>query len=226
MSDLVPVKINCACGQKYAFEIRPHNGLMPAPIQCPVCGRDGTPDANRSLAETQVQTVPVKITCTCGQKYAFDVQPRHGRMPAPVFCPACSRDGTVDANQFLARIFYSQSGPVPPPSVSVLLNTVQTSIAPQLVDALKDAVVQELASQRRELLAGQQQAAAELAELAHRLEAVQTPLLERLRAYEQRIRDLEKDLSEQSKENLELLRLKIEMTRRQIETERSRIGFN
>jgi len=226
MSGSIPVKINCACGQKYAFEVHPHNGLMPAPIQCPVCRRDGTPDANRFLAETQVQIVPVKITCVCGQKYAFEVQPRHGRMPATVFCPACSRDGTTDANQFLARIYYAQSGPLPPPSVNVLLSTVQASIAPQLVDALKDAVVQELASQRRELLAGQQQAAAELTELARRLEAVQTPMLERLRTYEQRIAELEKELSEQSKENRELLQLKIEMTRRQLESERSRIHFN
>lgn len=224
----VPVKINCACGQKYAFDVQPRRGLMPAPVQCPVCGRDGTPDANRLLAETEVQTVHVKITCVCGQKYAFDVQPRHGRMPAPVFCPACSRDGTTDANQFLARLYYSESGPLPPPSVNTLLSSVQSAIAPQLVEALKDAVVQELAAQRRELLTAQQQAAAELTELARQLEAAQTPLLERLRLYEQRIRDLEKDLSEQSKENLELLKLKIEMTRRLFESERAgnRLNFN
>jgi hypothetical protein len=228
MSGLVPVKIICACGQKYAFEVHPHNGLMPAPVQCPVCGRDGTPDANRFLAVTEVQTVPVKITCVCGQKYAFEVQPRRGRMPAPVFCPACSRDGTTDANQFLGRIYYSQSGPLPPPSVNALLNTVQTTIAPQLVEALKDAVVQELASQRRELLTAQQQAAAELTELARRLEAAQTPLIERLRAYEQRIQNLERELSQQSKENLELLKMKIEMTKQQFEAERAgnRLTFN
>jgi hypothetical protein len=226
MSGSIPVKITCACGQKYVFEVEPQNGLMPAPVFCPVCRRDGTPDANRFLAETQVQTVPVKITCVCGQKYAFEVQPRRGRMPAPVFCPACSRDGTTDANQFLAGIYYSQSGPLPPASVNALLTSVQSSIAPQLVDALKDAVVQELASQRRELLAAQQQAAAELTELARRLEAVQTPMFERLHAYEQRIRELEQELSQQSKENRELLELKIEMTRRHLESERSRINFN
>ncbi len=226
MVSSVPVKITCACGQKYAFEVRPVNGLMPAPIQCPVCGRDGTPDANRVLAETQVQTVAVKITCACGQKYAFEVQPRRGRMPAPVFCPACSRDGTMDANQFLARIYYAQSGPLPPPSVNTLLQTVQTTIAPQLVEALKDAVVQELAVQRRELLAAQRAATAELAEIARRLEAVQAPLLERLRAYEERLQELQKELAARTEEGRELIKLKIEMTRRQIESERSRIRFN
>jgi len=72
------------------------------------------------------------------------------------------------------------------------LNSVQSSLAPHLVDALKDAVVQELAAQRRELLAAQQTASAELAELVKRLETVQTPMLERLRTYESRIAELEK----------------------------------
>jgi len=108
------------------------------------------------------------------------------------------------------------------------LNAVQTSLAPHLVDALKSAVVQELATQRRELLAAQQAAAAELTELARRLEAVQTPMLERLRAYEQRIHELEKDLADQSKENRELLKLKIDLLREKIESERSvsRLPFN
>jgi len=97
------------------------------------------------------------------------------------------------------------------------------------VDALKDAVVQELAAQRRELLAGQQAAAAELTELARRLEAVQTPMLERLRAYEARIGELERDLADQSKENRELLKLKIDLLREKIETERTAnriVNFN
>jgi cytochrome c-type biogenesis protein CcmH/NrfG len=72
-------------------------------------------------------------------------------------------------------------------------------------------------------------AAAELTELARRLEALQTPMLERLRAYEQRIGELEKDLADQSKENRELLKLKIEMLREKIETERTAsrsVNFN
>jgi hypothetical protein len=170
--------------------------------------------------------VPIKIICHCGQKYAFDVQPEGGRMPVAVNCPVCGRDGTIAANESIRKMLHGKTQPLPPPSVAAVLQAAQSSIEAHLVEALKDAVVQELASQRRELLAGQQQAAAELTELARRLEAVQTPMLERLRAYEQRIRDLEKELSEQSKENRELLELKIEMTRRQLESERSRVNFN
>jgi hypothetical protein len=170
--------------------------------------------------------IPVKIFCACGQKYSFEVQPHNGWMPVPVFCPVCGRDGTPDANQFIAKILHKKTQPLPPPSVNSLLNAAQSSLAPHLVDALKDAVVQELAAQRRELLGTQQTAAAELTELARRLEAVQMPMFERLRAYEQRISELEKELGEQSKENRELLKLKIEMVRSHLASERNRINFN
>jgi hypothetical protein len=172
--------------------------------------------------------IPIKIFCACGQKYAFEVHPHAGQMPVPVACPVCQRDGTAEANRIISKVLHGQTQPLPPPSVNALLNSVQASLAPHLVDALKDAVVQELAAQRRELLAAQQTAAAELTELARRLEAVQTPLLERLRAYEQRISELEKELGEQTKENRELLKMKIDLLREQIETERSqsRINFN
>ena len=172
--------------------------------------------------------IPIKIICGCGQKYAFDVHPVDGHMPVQVNCPACGRDGTTAANESIRKMLHGKTQPVPPASVAAVLKAVQPNLESHLVEALKDAVVQELASQRRALLAGQQQAAAELTELARRLESVQAPMLERLRAYEQRIHDLEKELSEQSKENRELLKLKIDLLREQIEKERghSRINFN
>lgn len=170
--------------------------------------------------------IPVKIFCACGQKYSFEVQPREGRMPVPVACPVCQRDGTAEANQIITKILNSKTQPLPPRRVNSLLNAAQANLAPYFVDALKAAVVQELAAQRQELLAGQQAAAAELTELARRLEAVQTPMLERLRAYEQRIHELEQELGEQTKENRELLKLKIEMARNFLQSERNRVNFN
>ncbi len=153
-------------------------------------------------------------------------------MPVPVACPVCERDGTEEANRLIARALNGETRRLPPPSVNTLLNSVQASLAPQLVEALKDAVVQELAAQRSELLAAQQTAAAELTELARRLEAVQAPLLERLRAYERRMAELETELSEQSQANRELLKLKIDRLREQVAAEhrgaagRSRVRFN
>ena len=172
--------------------------------------------------------IPIKIVCPCGQKYAFEVFPEAGRMPVPVACPVCQRDGTEAANRVISKVLNGETRRLPPPSVNALLTAVQASLAPHLVDALKQAVVQELAAQRRDLLAAQQTASAELTALINRLESVQTPLLERLRTYESRIGELEKDLADQSKENRELLKLKIDLLREQVETERAanRLNFN
>jgi len=46
----IAIKIECECGQHYAFDIEPINGQMPAPVACPVCGADGTAAANEILS--------------------------------------------------------------------------------------------------------------------------------------------------------------------------------
>jgi hypothetical protein len=43
----------------------------------------------------------IKIECSCGTKFKFDVEPVNGRMPMPVACPACGMDATGQANEFL-----------------------------------------------------------------------------------------------------------------------------
>ncbi len=47
---MIPVKIQCGCGQRYAFDIEPVCGRMPGRIACPVCGMDGTRVANEIIA--------------------------------------------------------------------------------------------------------------------------------------------------------------------------------
>jgi hypothetical protein len=99
-------------------------------------------------------------------------------------------------------------------------------LGPYLAQTLKEAVVQGLAAQRAELLEAQRLAAAEIAELVQRLDKLQAPMQERIRAYQERIQELQKDLTQRTEENRELLKMKIEMMRQQIETERSRVRFN
>src|SRR5690242_19431429 len=43
------VKVECACGTRYKFDIEPVNGRMPTPVQCPACGADGTGAANEFI---------------------------------------------------------------------------------------------------------------------------------------------------------------------------------
>ncbi|MDR3457276.1 MAG: hypothetical protein P4N60_07510 [Verrucomicrobiae bacterium] len=47
---MIPIKIQCGCGQRYAFNVEPICGRMPSQIACPVCGSDGTIAANEVIA--------------------------------------------------------------------------------------------------------------------------------------------------------------------------------
>jgi hypothetical protein len=105
--------------------------------------------------------------------------------------------------------------PLPPADANL------ASVGPQVSQVVREAVQQELGSQRRDLLLAQQAATGEIAALVHRLDELQVPLQERLRAYETRIQTLEKELALRNEENRQLLTMKIEMVNRQMETERA-----
>jgi hypothetical protein len=55
----------------------------------------------------------IKVQCDCGQKYKFDVEPVHGRMPFVVNCPVCGQEGTGKANQILSQVVVPPAAPVP-----------------------------------------------------------------------------------------------------------------
>jgi hypothetical protein len=47
---MIPIKIQCECGQKYAFDVEPVGGRLPTAVACPICGTDGTEMANAFIA--------------------------------------------------------------------------------------------------------------------------------------------------------------------------------
>ena len=200
MHVIVPVKIRCGCGQKYAFDVYPLNGRMPLPIRCPVCGADGTAAANEVIAlALKAQSPPLAL------------RPRSlGSALPPVETAMTEAETAAWRRRALEAEHRAEQ----------VQAAAQANLAPHLVQALKETVVQELATQRRELLKAQEEAVLEIASIIHRLDAVQAPLQERLRAYEARIQELEKELSALNAENRELLKLKIDMIRHQLEVER------
>jgi hypothetical protein len=105
---------------------------------------------------------------------------------------------------------------------------LHADLAPYLAQVVREALVQELAVQRRELLVAQQIAAAEIGGLVRRLDELQMTMQERVQAYEMQIQKLEAELAVRTEENRELLKLKIEMIRQQLEVERirNRMDFN
>ena len=48
---MIPIKILCGCGQKYAFDVDPIGVRIHQAVQCPVCGRDGALAANQLIAQ-------------------------------------------------------------------------------------------------------------------------------------------------------------------------------
>ena len=54
----------------------------------------------------------IRVACSCGQHYEFEVEPQNGAMPCNIVCPACGVDGTQAANEFIAE----QSAPAPAPA--------------------------------------------------------------------------------------------------------------
>jgi hypothetical protein len=227
---MVAIKIICSCGQKYAFDVYPLNGRMPAPVQCPVCGMDGTVIANEAIARALgVQSAPAlnNPAARKGKKGGWSWWQQF-------------LAGWHDSRRIASTGAAGSELPVPTDDVwrqrALLAElraeqaqaAVGASLAPHLARALKEALVQELAVQRKELLQAQQIAAAEIAQLTHHLDELRVPIQERLRSYEMRIQELEKELAARNEENRELLKLKIDMLRHQLEVEstRNRMEFN
>jgi hypothetical protein len=123
------------------------------------------------------------------------------------------------------QYYRQKKGPSAPlPTAQVPLpfpEAAKDNLTPQVAQAVREAVQQELAMQRRELLRAQEAATNEIAALVHRLDELQIPMQERLHTYETRIQTLEKELALRNEENRELLKLKIETTTRQLEAERA-----
>ena len=54
---MIPIKIQCGCGQKYVFDVEPVGGRMAYAVQCPDCGVDGTAAANEVIAQHSAASV-------------------------------------------------------------------------------------------------------------------------------------------------------------------------
>jgi hypothetical protein len=94
-----------------------------------------------------------------------------------------------------------------------------------LAKYLSTGFVKKLASQRGELIEGQQRAAGRLEEISARLENLE-PVREAEQFYQQRIAELERQLEESNELNRSLIKLKIATARRQLDEAKTRVSFN
>lgn len=58
---MISIKIQCGCGQPYAFDVEPVEGQMPSAIACPTCGADGTAAANEAIAQSAPAAPPPAV---------------------------------------------------------------------------------------------------------------------------------------------------------------------
>jgi hypothetical protein len=233
---MVAVKIICDCGQKYAFDVHPSNGRMPATVQCPVCGRDGTAVANEVIASALgAQPAPPAPQPVATLHYPAVIEDKKGGWKWWQHLLAGWRNsrliaatGAAGSELPVLDDAWRQRALMAEQRAEQARAAASASLAPHLAQALKEALVQELAVQRRELLQAQHIAAADIAQLTHHLDELRAPIQERLRSYETRIQELEKELAARNEENRELLKVKIEMLRCQLEVEstRNRMEFN
>ena len=80
---MIPIKIQCGCGQRYAFDAEPVEGRMASPVVCPACGADGTAAANELIAQSQAQPA-AKVTARVVPKApALHVASAGNPTPAP-----------------------------------------------------------------------------------------------------------------------------------------------
>lgn len=76
---MITIKIQCGCGQKYAFDVEPAEGGMSAPVACPVCGLDGTAVANQVIAQS---LEAVAVPAAPGLRLHSPVPPAAPSLPA------------------------------------------------------------------------------------------------------------------------------------------------
>ncbi len=87
---MVPVKIECGCGQKYSFDVEPVNGRMESTVACPSCGVDGTGAANEIIARNfTAQPAQPAVLQVSGARLAPASPPNPSAAPMrPIAAPA------------------------------------------------------------------------------------------------------------------------------------------
>jgi hypothetical protein len=93
---MIPIKIQCGCGQKYAFDVEPVNGRMGSTVACPVCGADGTAAADIAIVQTlAAQTVSAPTPGTRLRTVTTTATPPHIYEHSPSATQHRSAGGTT-----------------------------------------------------------------------------------------------------------------------------------
>src|SRR5215216_4592192 len=109
---MIPITIECSCGQPYTFEVEPVDGQMPGTVACPTCGVDGTEAANSFIA----QTVPAEPAPAAPARLRVSMSAPAGHGAAQRTVPGRANRGQAET-QARAKISWGE----PPPEVMAYL---------------------------------------------------------------------------------------------------------
>lgn len=84
---MLSIKVQCACGQRFAFDVEPLNGRMPSAVACPVCGADGTAAANQIIAQKLAAQPAMAMAAAPVAVAAPALAVPTARVPAPTLTP-------------------------------------------------------------------------------------------------------------------------------------------
>lgn len=148
---MTSIKIECGCGQRYAFDVEPVNGQMPYTVACPVCGADGTSVANEVIAQSfqpvAVAAVPAGRSETAAPSFQAAPAMRIAQPAVHVSAPTAPRtthtrsvllpgqtDPTQVAHEARAKIFWGD----PPQEVLkfLMINNVPRQEAMEIIREL------------------------------------------------------------------------------------------
>lgn len=111
------IKVQCDCGTRYKFDVEPVNGRMPGPVQCPVCGADGTAAAEATIQESLAVPALMEAPAAAPVPAQAVSAPQKPRIRLNVTAPAPAPDAPVEeAPQSSEATPVAHSAPAPPGS--------------------------------------------------------------------------------------------------------------
>jgi hypothetical protein len=133
----IPIKIQCGCGQHYAFDVEPLDGFMPAAIACPACGADGTGAANEVIAQSAPTPPAAAIDNAPNQRLrvaAPSFSTQQASAPEESAAPEQQLDHTRAINEARSKIFWGDTRQEA--IVSLVGHGISTKEAGMLVDGM------------------------------------------------------------------------------------------
>lgn len=135
---MITLKIQCGCGQRYAFDIEPVGGQMPSTVTCPACGVDGTAAANAALAQSMAAQPAIAAASASSLHLAAPTTAESAPAPAATRRRATLLPGQVDRPQAIAEAKAKISWGDPPQQVVsyLMMQGLSAEEAQELVDEM------------------------------------------------------------------------------------------